>query len=376
MTIIRICMKKFIVIISIILAYGDAAAQISLPIIKASSAAADIKDGSVFQKRVWNLSPQVRPDVYYVREPYIEKTVTFYTDIDSISFEVAPGNIYDFLIVLNEKDTCYTQINFMQKEIAKNRAEVIKIKPDSVQEDFLFLIKALQREDPGLYRYVSEETFARLSDSLLQVLNRPMNQFEFGILVRFFLSSIEDGHTNTSLSPELMQYYSEHIKMFPVQLYFINEKAYTVCGEFTGLPPGAEVISIDGEPINNIRKELFRYISGDGKIETKKYWILNKDGFPYLYNWVYGEKIGYTIAYKTQNGDIKNVYLKSEYIKGSCLPKENDNDKYLKLDYIPNSAAVLTIRTFSGEKLMQTGEDFESFLDTAFAGIKISTSIN
>jgi hypothetical protein len=370
MTITRIWMKKFIVIIFIILIYSDTAAQISLPIIKASSDAADIRDGSVFQKRVWNLSPQVRPDIYYVRKPYIGKTVTFYTDIDSISFEVRPGEIYDFLIVLNEKDTCYTQINFIEKKVAKNSVEVIKIKPDSLREDFLYLIKSLQQEHPGLYRYVHEETFARLSDSLLQTLNHPMNQFEFGTLIRFFLSSIEDGHTNTSLSPELMQYYSEHVKMFPVQLCFIDEKAYTVCGEFAELPPGTEILSIDDEPINNIRKKLLRYISGDGKIETKKYWILNRDGFPYLYNWVYGEKTGYAITYITPNGDIKTVYLKSEHIQESCLSKENDNDQYLKLDYRSNNAAVLTIRTFSGEKLMQTGEDFESFLYTAFTGIK------
>ncbi|SIN64289.1 aspartyl protease family protein [Chitinophaga niabensis] len=81
-----------------------------LPIIKATSTSVNIKDGDLFRKGIWDLSPSIRPDRFYPIGPKRERKMTFYTDIDSISFQVKPGNTYDFIILLNGKDSCYTQI--------------------------------------------------------------------------------------------------------------------------------------------------------------------------------------------------------------------------------------------------------------------------
>ncbi|WP_173003201.1 aspartyl protease family protein [Chitinophaga sp. SYP-B3965] len=81
-----------------------------LPIIKATSTSVNIKDGDLFRKGIWDLSPSTRPDRFYPIGPKRERKMTFYTDIDSISFQVKPGNTYDFIILLNGKDSCYTQI--------------------------------------------------------------------------------------------------------------------------------------------------------------------------------------------------------------------------------------------------------------------------
>lgn len=82
-----------------------------LPVIKATSKVVDIRDGADFQKGVWNISPEVKPDVFYVSRFKRERRVVFYTDVDSISFTVAPEREYKFIILLGGKDSAYTTIS-------------------------------------------------------------------------------------------------------------------------------------------------------------------------------------------------------------------------------------------------------------------------
>lgn len=58
-------------------------AQTKLPIIKATSASAKIKDGDKITG--WSLSPEAKPDVFEANRSRKTKKVTFYTDIDSIT---------------------------------------------------------------------------------------------------------------------------------------------------------------------------------------------------------------------------------------------------------------------------------------------------
>ncbi len=86
-------------------------AQQKLPIIKANSNVVDIRDGDDFQKGNWNISPEVKPDIFNVERFKGHKKVTFITDIDSITFDVEPQKTYDFIILLNNRDTAYTQFS-------------------------------------------------------------------------------------------------------------------------------------------------------------------------------------------------------------------------------------------------------------------------
>lgn len=84
-------------------------AQTTLPVIRANSKTVDIKEGDKLIKGVWNISPEIKPDIYIASE----KKVTFYTDLDSITFNSKDGiDTYNFIILLNGKDSAYTQIKF------------------------------------------------------------------------------------------------------------------------------------------------------------------------------------------------------------------------------------------------------------------------
>ena len=81
-----------------------------LPMIKANNKLADILDGDQFYKGYWTISPQIKTDIYTTSFSRKNKTVTFYTDIDSIRLTIQPGAFVKFGIILNGRDTAITAI--------------------------------------------------------------------------------------------------------------------------------------------------------------------------------------------------------------------------------------------------------------------------
>ena len=97
---------KFLTIIVVALLTQNLFAQKKLPTIKASSLQVDIKVDGNLMKNAWTIVPEANPDIYRTSA----KKVTFYTDIDSISFDVKPDEQYNFVILLNGKDSANTRI--------------------------------------------------------------------------------------------------------------------------------------------------------------------------------------------------------------------------------------------------------------------------
>ncbi len=85
-------------------------AQQALPVIRANSKKVAINDGGYLDENAWFLSPAARPDIYTADRTRKTKWVTFYTDVDSIRVKVKPGTRFNFVILLNGKDSCFTQI--------------------------------------------------------------------------------------------------------------------------------------------------------------------------------------------------------------------------------------------------------------------------
>jgi hypothetical protein len=89
---------------------SSALSQSAPRIVKAGSKHVTINDGGRITRNGWTLMPEAKPDIFTAERTRKTKWVTFYTDIDSIRVKVKPGTRYNFVIVLNGKDSCYTQI--------------------------------------------------------------------------------------------------------------------------------------------------------------------------------------------------------------------------------------------------------------------------
>ncbi|MGZ3871810.1 MAG: hypothetical protein ACXVJD_02765 [Mucilaginibacter sp.] len=101
---------KFLILLPILIVSRLSLAQNKLPVIKATSKNVAINDGGLLDKNAWSLSPRIRPDVFTADRTRKTKWVIFYTDIDSIKVKIKPGTRFNFVVLLNGKDSCYTQI--------------------------------------------------------------------------------------------------------------------------------------------------------------------------------------------------------------------------------------------------------------------------
>lgn len=102
-------MTKLLLLPAILLLAVNAPAQKPLPLIRAGSSTAWIMEGKQ-EKSAWGLSPETRPDVYTLNKSPKATRVVFYTDVDSISVKLKPGQHFDFVVLLKGKDSCFTRL--------------------------------------------------------------------------------------------------------------------------------------------------------------------------------------------------------------------------------------------------------------------------
>jgi hypothetical protein len=142
-------------------------AQKKLPIIKANSTSVDIKDNNQLRKNAWRIVPEEKLDVYTTSA----KKVTFYTDIDSISFKIDPKKHYDFIILLNGKDSARTQIKYKPSrlEILKNAG-----KYDYTDNRFIPKFEYQSADNPNLNKIKQDlklDSIAGKGSELSQIFN-------------------------------------------------------------------------------------------------------------------------------------------------------------------------------------------------------------
>lgn len=107
-------------------------AQTNLPLVRASSKTVDIRDGKHFRKGYWALMPERKSDYYYAEIPEKSHLVTFIADLDSITFNVVYGKQYEFVILLNGKDSCFTRIAASYKDFKVSAPKSVGTGPDTI----------------------------------------------------------------------------------------------------------------------------------------------------------------------------------------------------------------------------------------------------
>ena len=124
-------MIKSLLIALVLLFSGHLSISQSLPLIRANSEKISIKDGNNPPTRYWDhLNRKVRPLVYNINKTNQSRTVIFYTDIDSIAFNVSPEKRYNFKVLLRGKDTCYVQLSTVIQSSIRNASG--KSGPDTI----------------------------------------------------------------------------------------------------------------------------------------------------------------------------------------------------------------------------------------------------
>jgi hypothetical protein len=128
-------------------------AQQTIRILKASSSKVAIRDGWEGKTKYWNhLVKSKSPTVYHLVKNGVERQVTFYTDIDSISIKVEAESDYLFKILLNKTDTCnviLTTKNHQYTRIISSKNETDTL-PFTLNKNKQIIIKGSINSSPQM----------------------------------------------------------------------------------------------------------------------------------------------------------------------------------------------------------------------------------
>ena len=102
-------MKKALILLSSFISVVSTA-QKELPILRTNSKSLNIREGNVIYPKIWSVSPEVKIDEFVTKKFTDNKEVSFFSDIDTLTIDVKPGRIYDFIILIDNKKA-FTRIN-------------------------------------------------------------------------------------------------------------------------------------------------------------------------------------------------------------------------------------------------------------------------
>lgn len=80
------------------------------PVVLSNSENTYFIEGKRTDKNNWYLDASLKLDVYELDKTSKATWVYFHTDIDSLKVKLKPGETFDFVVLLNGKDSCFTQI--------------------------------------------------------------------------------------------------------------------------------------------------------------------------------------------------------------------------------------------------------------------------
>ena len=103
-------MRIFVLfMLSVLITYPAYSQTASHGILLSNKDEVSIQDGDNAPTK-WGVNPEIQLDTYMSNQ--IGKIVTFYSDIDSLSFLIHPDSVYNFIILLEGVDSAYSQVRY------------------------------------------------------------------------------------------------------------------------------------------------------------------------------------------------------------------------------------------------------------------------
>ncbi len=243
-----------------------------------------------------------------------------------------------------------------------------------LQEDFRQFQHLVEYSHPKLYADRAE--IAAMLEAGYGRLDEGMTELKFLRLLAPIVSRLNCGHSSLSLSRPYQDKLAAEGLYFPLLLRFIGGKAWVVGnGLHPEIPAGAELLSINGQPMAAIVARLLGSLSADGLNQTRKYAFLN-GWFRYSYQNFIDERGAYDIAFRSEASPLTQ-YAFLTGLSDEAIRRANQayfsawQERYAK----PYEAAFqggyacLTMRSFYPQGSYSLSA-YKKFTDDFFARVK------
>lgn len=179
------------------------------------------------------------------------------------------------------------------------------LQPADMQADFRYLRRLLEETHPGLYRYMPKAAMQARLDSLDRSLGQPQPFYQFFKTISALMADIRCAHTHALPSKNWLEQFNRNLKTIPFFLFPFEKRSYVL---FNGtsdktIQPGFEVLSINGQPMDEIRQQVYRYYWTDGYIEASRSSALRGELFSLFYYWYLDQPETYSFTFRSLTGD-------------------------------------------------------------------------
>ena len=227
-------------------------------------------------------------------------------------------------------------------------------KINSVKEaraDIDFIKNTLEKGHPNLYRYISKKAFDKKIDSLKRAIKQPITQIALRNAVLSVLTFIGNGHLSLTIDgsrAEIAAAKAAISKTHPIEQFnyrILQGRLFiTSTSDPNALvPPGAEVVSINGITVAKMLADFCSVISSDGYNQTFKFTMLSEGVIRDAFTQFYGLKE--SLAFKIKVNDSTRV-VKVNAVpvrKPAPVKTGKQNPDFILL---PNASAYLKVTGF------------------------------
>jgi len=216
------------------------------------------------------------------------------------------------------------------------------ISVENLQKDVDYIHKKLTKLHPELYLYISQKELDFKFDSLKNSIKNPQNSYEFYTNLSPVLSSIRQGHIYSK--PNTIQLSKKETKILkkkgvnPLSQFefeIFNNKMFVSenISAQKNIKIGTEVLSINGEKIDDLLKFSKKLFSSDGYNETLfKHYLQYKLISNFTYKYGIQDSIQYELK---QNDSLLNYWItrkpndstEKKLSKNKITKKEKDSIK-------------------------------------------------
>lgn len=245
-----------------------------------------------------------------------------------------------------------------------------KFTPGEMGSDIDSLVKYLEEVHPNPYYRYPKASFYKDVATVKKSLHEDLNIFDFYLKIVPLLGKLDDGHTDLHI---INRYQTENpfiipydFDLSPFKPYIIGKQTYPSIS--SQIPNGAEIISINNVPTQQIVNDVINLNTGENRVFRAQFGATR---FYFYLEALYKSKGVYNVKYKSK-GTIANVVIKGikqsefESLKNRIDLARNPNSLHsnFSLQILDNNkTALINFKSFDWE-------GFTSFMDSAFTIIQ------
>jgi hypothetical protein len=252
-----------------------------------------------------------------------------------------------------------------------------KILKGAAIKDFDYLRSALEQGHAGLYWYRDSIEVTQLFDSLRREITDDISNTDYHLLLKAALETFSCGHSTVSFPKSYIDEVDSMNAYIPLRVKLIGNSVF-ILEDFSDqkIPPGSELISINGVPIAAIVGVLMKKVPTDKDISSKQVRSLDYL-FPYYLALYYGVTADFNIEYHPPSSEemitkVLPAMPQNEHLIKS--PREIYHNAFpleFRLDK-ESSIAYLTIDSFEPKYFKGAGVNFEDTLAQIFQQVKLN----